>query len=68
MEKRWLTMSELMGYLSVSRPTALKLARQAGARVKIGKVSRYDTEAIDRFMRSRAEAGQGAEILRIGAN
>ena len=44
---RWLTERQLMAYLNVSRATARKFAAEAGAVYHIGRLVRYDREAID---------------------
>ena len=47
MEPKWLTERQLMAYLNVSRNTARKIAAEAGAVYYIGRLVRYDREAID---------------------
>lgn len=44
---KWMTERQLMAYLNVSRNTARKIAAEAGAVYHIGRLVRYDREAID---------------------
>lgn len=47
---RWMTTTQLMEYLSCSENSAKKIAEKANAKSKIGRLVRYDRNAIDAYI------------------
>ncbi len=62
-EKRCLTIKEFQIYFSIGRNNALKLARQSGAVIRIGKKMLVDRVAFDRWLDEQRN-GQTEEEFR----
>ena len=47
---RLLTIEECCSYLGVGKNTAIQVAKEVNAEVKIGRCKRYDKKALDKYI------------------
>ena len=52
---RYMTTKELQAYTSLGRTAAEKLGITAGAKIKIGRSTRWDVVKVDEYMQQLAE-------------
>ena len=53
--KRYVSMDELRQYTSLGRDSAMKIGRDSGAIIKIGRRVVYDLKKIDEYLESLAK-------------
>ena len=58
MQRHFCSQKDLKDVVGVGVRNSLRLAREAGAEIKIGRRRVYDTERIINYMRTAAETGQ----------
>ncbi len=62
-EKRCLTVDELQAYYSIGKNNALKLIRQSGCGMRVGKKILVDRVRLDRWLEQKAEENGNPKVL-----